>query len=135
MGGSFIDSNVLLYQLSSDTDKAERAEALIRTGGVISVQVLNEIASVAHRKMGMDWPDVRGLSQTFRALLKVIPLDEEIHANGLDLCARYGFSLYDGMIVAAALAAGCDRLWSEDMHNGLHVDDRLTIFNPFNVAG
>ncbi len=131
MPGSFIDSNVLLYQLSDDTKKAERAEALIREGGFISVQVLNEIASVARRKMGMDWNELRALSETLRALLNVIPIDEEIHAYGLSLCERYGMSVYDGMIVAAAISSGCGRLWSEDMHNGLRVDNQLTITNPF----
>lgn len=128
---SFLDSNVLLYQFSDETEKSERAEALVREGGVISIQVLNEIASVARRKMGMSWREVRALSETLRALLKVIPLDEEIHAYGLSLCERYSISVYDSMIVAAAIASGCERLWSEDMHDGLLVDDRLAISNPF----
>ncbi len=131
---SFLDSNVLLYQFSNEAGKAQRAEALIREGGFISVQVLNEIASVARRKMEMEWHEVRALSETLRALLKVIPLDEEIHVKGLGLCERYGFSVYDGLIVAAALAAGCERLWSEDMHDGLHVEERLIIANPFLIA-
>jgi predicted nucleic acid-binding protein len=131
---NFIDSNVLLYQLSNEAKKAERAEALMREGGVISVQVLNEVASVARRKMALDWRELRVLSETLQALFKVIPLDQEIHAQGLRLCEHYGFSVYDGMIVAAALAAGCDQLWTEDMHDGLRVD-RLTISNPFAVTG
>lgn len=132
---SFLDSNVILYQLSNESEKAERAEVLIREGGVISVQVLNEIASVARRKMGMEWQEVRALSETLRALFTVIPLDQEIHVQGLRLCKHYGFSVYDGMIVAAAIAAGCDLLWSEDMHDGLRVEDQLTISNPFVIAG
>lgn len=133
MPASFIDSNVLLYQFSNETAKAQRAEALIREGGVISVQVLNEVASVARRKMGMEWHEVRALSETLRALFKVMPVDEEMHAQGIRLCERYGFSVYDGMIVASALAGGCDRLWSEDMHDGLRVEEQLIISNPFAV--
>lgn len=131
MPGSFLDTNVLLYQLSNDPGKAERAEALVREGGTISVQVLNELANVARRKIGLAWTEVQALTETLRALLNVVPLDADMHAHGLRLCERNGFSVYDGMIVAAALSAGCDTLWSEDMHAGLKVEGRLTIRNPF----
>ena len=131
MPGSFLDTNVLLYQLSNDPGKAERAEALVREGGTISVQVLNELANVARRKIGLAWAEVQALTETLRALLNVVPLDADMHAHGLWLCERNGFSVYDGMIVAAALSAGCDTLWSEDMHAGLKVEGLLTIRNPF----
>lgn len=131
MSGNFLDTNVLLYQLSNDPGKAERAEDLVREGGTISVQVLNEFANVARRKIGLAWAEMHALSETLRALLDVVALDEDMHAHGLRLCERYGFSVYDGMIVAAALSAGCDALWSEDMHAGLKVEERLTIRNPF----
>lgn len=131
MPGSFLDTNILLYQLSNDPDKAERAEALVREGGTISVQVLNELANVACRKIGLGWTEVQALAETLRALLNVVPLDADMHAHGLRLCERYNFSVYDGMIVAAALSAGCDTLWSEDMHAGLKVEGVLTIRNPF----
>lgn len=131
MPGSFLDTNVLLYQMSNDRGKAERAEELVREGGVISVQVLNEFANVARRKIGLAWAEIHALSETLRALLDVVPLDEDMHAHGLRLCERYGFSVYDGMIVAAALSGESDTLWSEDMHDGMKVEDRLTIRNPF----
>ena len=131
MPASFLDTNVLLYQLSRDGKKAQRAEALVREGGTISVQVLNELANVARRKIGMAWTEVRAFTGTLCSLLQIIPLDARIHGQGLRLCERHGFSVYDGMIVAAALEAGCEVLWSEDMHSGLRVEDRLTIRNPF----
>lgn len=58
-------------------------------------------------------------------------LDEALHKDGLRLARRYRLSVYDGMIVAAALTANCDILYSEDMHHGLIVDGRLQIVNPF----
>jgi predicted nucleic acid-binding protein len=131
MAADFIDTNVLLYQVSTDPDKATRTEALVREGGTISVQVLNELANVARRKMGLAWAEVRSLINTVRALLDVVPLDTGIHEMGLRLCERYGFSVYDGMIVAAAIHSGCDVLWSEDMQDGLRVEGALTIRNPF----
>ena len=131
MSGSFLDTNVLLYLVSADTAKADRAEALVALGGTISVQVLNELAHVARRKMAFDWPETRDLLEALSALLDVVPLSVETHETGLTLAARHGFSIWDAMIVAAALLAGCDRLWSEDMHDGLVIDGRLTIANPF----
>lgn len=131
MPASFLDSNVLVYIASADAAKAERAEATIAKGGAISVQVLNEVANVARRKMQMSWDDTHAFLDTLRSLLTVHPLTVEVHETGLRLAERYGFSIYDAMIAASALHAGCDTLWSEDMQHGLALDDGLRIVNPF----
>ena len=130
MPDSFIDTNVLVYLASGDP-KADRAEQIVATGGTISVQVLNELASVARRKMGLSWSETHALLSTIRGLLSVRPITEETHDTGLALAERYGLSIYDAMIAASALHAGCDTLWSEDMRHGLLVLDRLRIANPF----
>jgi predicted nucleic acid-binding protein len=69
----FFDTNVLLYMLSGDPAKADRAEALIGAGGVISVQVLNEFASVASRKLGLQFTEIREILTTVRAVCSVEP--------------------------------------------------------------
>jgi predicted nucleic acid-binding protein len=131
MPGSFFDTKVLLYVASGDPAKADRAEELIGAGGTISVQVLNEIANVARRKIGFSWRELRGLLSIIRGLLPVQPLTIEIHETGLALAERYGLSIYDAMIAASALHADCDTLWSEDMQDGIVLDGRLRIVNPF----
>jgi predicted nucleic acid-binding protein len=131
MPGSFFDTNVLVYIASGDAAKADRAEAVVAAGGAMSVQVLNETANVARRKMKMSWADTRAFLAMLRDLLTVHPLTQETHETGLGLAERYGLSIYDAMIAAAALHAGCDTLWSEDMQHGMAVDDRLRIVNPF----
>jgi predicted nucleic acid-binding protein len=131
MPGNFFDTNVLLYVASGDVAKAERAETLIGAGGTISVQVLNEIANVARRKMGMSWSEARVFLSMIRSLLSVQPLTVDIHEKGLALAERYGLSIYDAMIAASALHADCDTLWSEDMQDGIVLDGRLPIVNPF----
>ena len=90
MPGSFLDSNVLLYIASGDRAKADRAEQLIGAGGTISVQVLNEVANVTRRKMGMSWTETRALLSMIRGLVPVQPLAIEIHEIGLRLAERYG---------------------------------------------
>ena len=131
MSGSFFDSNVLLYATSLDDIKANRVRLLLDSGGTISVQVLNEIAHVTRRKFRMSWADTKSFLSTLRDLLTVEPLTADIHTTGLRLAERYGLAIYDAMIVAAALAANCDTLWSEDMQDGLLIDHRLRIVNPF----
>ena len=130
---AFLYTNVILYTASADATKAARAEALLEVGGLISVQVLNEIANVARRKMALAWPEVQSFLDTVRALCEIAPLTLETHLQGLALSERYGLSVYDATIVAAALEGGCGTLWSEDMHNGLVGDDRLVIRDPFRV--
>ena len=131
MAGSFLDTNVVLYVASGDPVKADRAEAIIAEGGAISVQVLNEFANVARRKMRMSWSETHASLDLLRSLLAVHPVTVETHETGLALAERYNLSIYDAMIVASALHADCDTLWSEDMHPGLVIDGRLRIANPF----
>jgi predicted nucleic acid-binding protein len=131
MPASFFDTNVLLYLASGDPVKADRAERLIADGGTISVQVLNEIANVARRKMRMSWKETHGILAMLRGLFPVVPVTIETHETGLALAERYGFSTYDAMIAASAMLSGCDTLWSEDMQHGMEIDDRLRVVNPF----
>lgn len=131
MPANFFDTNVLVYLASGDVAKADRAEAIVAGGGSISVQVLNELANVARRKMQMSWDETHAWLNTLRGLLTVHPLTVETHEAALRIAARYGLSIYDSMIAASALDAGCDTLWSEDMQHGMKLDEGLRISNPF----
>ena len=125
----FFDTNVLLYLITVDV-KAKKAEALLKAGGVVSVQVLNEFASVSSRKYKLTWPEVREALATIRAGCEVIPLTVEIHESGLAITEKYGFSFYDSLILAAAAHAKCRIVYSEDMQDG-QVVQGVTIRNPF----
>ncbi|HYM73466.1 MAG TPA: PIN domain-containing protein [Stellaceae bacterium] len=131
MPGSFFDTNVLLYTASSDSAKADRAEELIAGGGMINVQVLNEITNVARRKMGMAWSELREFLSSICALTSVRPITIAVHETGLALAERYGLATWDAMIASAALDADCDILWSEDMQDGMVFEGRLQVVNPF----
>lgn len=128
---AFFDTNVLLYLLSGDHEKANRAEALLARRGTVSVQVLNEFAAVASRKLGLTYPEIREVLEPIRAVCAVAPVTLETHDLGVDIAARYGFSIYDALIVAAALLADCETLYSEDWQDGQRIDGRLVIRNPF----
>jgi predicted nucleic acid-binding protein len=131
MPGSFFDTNILVYLASDDAAKADRAEAIVREGGAISVQVLNEVANVARRTMQLSWEETSGLLSSLRELLTVHPVTVDTHELGLALAERHQLALYDALIAASALLAECDRLWSENMQDGMAIDRRLRIVNPF----
>ena len=126
----FFDTNVLMYFASTEAVKAQRSDELLRAGGVVSVQVLNEFAASARRKYALPWASIRVVLAAVRATCAVVPLTETTHELGLMLAERHVLNVYDGMIVAAAQLAGCKTLYSEDMHDGL-VIDQLTIRNPY----
>jgi predicted nucleic acid-binding protein len=128
---AFFDTSVLLYLLSDDDAKADQIETLLSARGVISVQVLNEFAAVSLRKLKMPLNEVREILDTFRAVCAVEPVTVETHERGLAVCERYKFSLYDSMIVAAALISGAKVLYSEDLQDGQLIDDQLRVANPF----
>lgn len=127
----FFDTNVLIYLLSSDDIKATKAEKLLEHGGVISVQVLNELTNVARRKLSMSWAEVREFVTVIQTLCIVNELTESTYETGCQIAERYQLSVYDAMIVASALESDCRTVWSEDMHSGLIIDKRLKVKNPF----
>jgi predicted nucleic acid-binding protein len=130
-GASFFDTNILVYFAIQGAPRAERAAELIEAGGTINVQVLNEFTNVARSKMQLTWEEVSDTLQFVRELLEVEPLTVEVHDRALFLAERHNFHIYDATIVAAAIEAGCNTLFSEDMQHGLLVEGRLRIVNPF----
>ena len=127
----FLDSNVVLYLLSGDAAKADRAEALLRLRPTISVQVLNEVTNVCVRKLGMAWQEIGQFLELVRSLCAVVPLTVEMHDLARRMAQRHGLAFYDACIVAAASIEGCHALYTEDMHHGLIIEDSLTLRNPF----
>lgn len=130
-GANFFDSNVLLYLADPNLKKAIHARSLLTLGGVISVQVLNEYASVAQRKFQHSWDLIAYTIEGFREALTVEPVTIADHELARRISERHKLSFYDAVIAASALNAGCERLWTEDLHHGLVLDGRLTIENPF----
>jgi predicted nucleic acid-binding protein len=128
--GVFFDTDVALYLLSGDVDKASRAEDLLAGGGTISVQVLNEFTAVARRKHTTPWADVRLMLDALKRVCRVEPLTLQVHQRALDLAERFGMPIYDAGIAASALTAGCEVLYSEDFQHG-QVIEGMTVRNPF----
>jgi predicted nucleic acid-binding protein len=129
---AFFDTNVLLYAVAEKDPRSAQAEELLAAGGVLSVQILNEFVSVARRKILMSWSDVTEALDAFRVLCpSPLPITMEIHEAALQIAEKHGYNIYDALVIAAALEAGCATLYSEDLHSGQAISGQLTIRNPF----
>ena len=129
---AFLDTNILVYAFTEDR-RSEKARSLLH-GAVVGVQNLNEFASVALRKLRWDWSDIRfALDRIARLCELGSPIDLTIHRAGVAIAEKYRLGIYDALLIAAALESSCDVAWSEDMHDGLLIEGRLTIRNPFAV--
>ena len=130
MRAVFLDTNVVLYLLSADERKANTAEAQLAQGGWVSVQVLNEAASVCRRKLGMPWPEVHELLAAVKACCKVVPLSLAAHERALQLAERHRLSLHDALICASAQEVEAETLLTEDLQDGFALG-QLRVCNPF----
>jgi predicted nucleic acid-binding protein len=127
---AFFDTNILVYAQQVD-GKADRARALFAAGGKLSVQVLNEFTAVSRRKQKRDWREIaEAISDVLVLVDPPLALTLDLHAAARALAEDHRLSFYDALIVAAALEAGCDILYSEDMQHGRTIGG-LSIVNPF----
>ena len=111
-------------------DKANKAEKAVQENSVINIQVLNEVTNVMRRKLLMPWDEINEAHALIRSCCRIEPLTLEIHDRGKQLAERYQFSVYDAMIVAAALTAKCEILYSEDFQDESLFEYMLMIINP-----
>lgn len=128
-----LDTDVLLGPFSDDARKADRAEQLVADGAVISVQVLNERVAVARRKLAMNWSEIADTVRVLQSACAIEPVTVEVHHEGRRPAEKYPLAWHDALIASAALQAGCTTLYREDLHDGLRVDDVLSVRNPFSA--
>jgi predicted nucleic acid-binding protein len=126
----FFDSNILLYLLDENDLRSIVAERLVKAGGIISVQVLNEFANVATKKFGMTPAAIVESLKPIRDDCEIVPLEVPIHDLAMEIKSQIKIGVHDANIVAAAMLTGCTTLYSEDLNHGQRVG-RLEIRNPF----
>jgi len=129
---AFLDTNVFVYAIVQDDPRSHEAEELMAEGGTISVQVLSEFVAVARRKTKMPWDEVRFAIENIESLCpNTLPITIDTHKEAIGIAEKYGYKIYDALIIASALEARCTTLYSEDMQDGQVIDTTLTIRNPF----
>jgi predicted nucleic acid-binding protein len=136
MRDDFLDSNVIIYAYADRDGRSDIASRLVResvrTGACISFQVVQEVLNVLTRNVigpGAEEGVRVVLEEILTPMWRVMP-STELYIRAVEVRARYRYSFYDSLIIAAALEAGCTRLYSEDLQHGQRID-RLTIVNPF----
>jgi predicted nucleic acid-binding protein len=129
----FIDTNVLIYGYSEDEpDKRQRAIDCVRSGEAwISTQVLNETINVLKRKFSLSYSQIRDAVQELSEGFPIVLVSVNTIEMALNLAERYQYSYFDSLILASALEARCQILYSEDLHDGQRIENQLTIINPF----
>jgi predicted nucleic acid-binding protein len=129
---AFLDTNVLIYSLAENDPRSAKAEELLETGGIISIQILNEFTSVARRKLSLSWEEIQEAIDAFLLLCpSPLPIALELHEAARTIAEKHGYGIYDALVIAAALAANCSILYSEDLQDGQRINDHLSIRNPF----
>jgi predicted nucleic acid-binding protein len=127
----FLDTNVLVYAFLENDRRKEVARILLAEGGVIGVQTLNEFVAVAKCKLHMSWDEISDAVSAIRVLCpSPVPVTIETHEAALRIARRHGYGIFDSLVIAAALEASCETLYSEDMRDG-QVIEGITISNPF----
>lgn len=127
----FADTNLTVYCLDADSNRRATALSVMRARPVISVQVVNEFLSVVIRKSRLPRETAMRLARIMMNRCEVVSVTRQTVEMALELGDRYQLSHWDALIVAAALAAGCDTLFSEDLQHGQVFNRQLTVVNPF----
>ena len=134
-GPFFVDTNILVYADDRrDRRKQTLARDLVRLAltsgkGRLSTQVLTEFFAVATRKLGLAAATVRRRVEVYASLPVFRPAVEDL-LNAIDLHRLQGVTIWDALIVRAALASGCRVLYTEDLQHG-RTFDGLEIVDPF----
>jgi predicted nucleic acid-binding protein len=134
----FIDSNIWLYRFiinPRDADaipKQEIATAITNyQNNLISTQVVNEVCSNLIRKAGFNNAQIQILLEELAQGCEILPVSLETLQSAVKLRDRYSLSFWDSLIVASAVLGDAKILYSEDMQDGLIVENTLRIVNPF----
>jgi predicted nucleic acid-binding protein len=131
----FFDTNVLVYAATTGDSRTDLARAALKAGGLVSVHVLDELVNVLrHPKLAFSWEEVKDTLADIRVFCpEPAAITLETHESALRIAERYGYRIYDSLVIAAALENSCSTLYSEDMQER-QVIEGLTIVNPFSAS-
>ena len=127
-----LDSNILIYNHSLDYENKKLiARDFFNENPVVSSQVISEYINVMKRNFKMQKQELIYICSVWLEKCSVQPVVFSTIKLAQNLIEKYDLQIFDGIIVAAALEANCSTLYSEDMQNGLIIENMLKIVNPF----
>ncbi|MDD2808205.1 PIN domain-containing protein [Rhodoferax sp.] len=128
---AFLDTNIVLYAIGQDAQKRTIARQLIAASPMVNAQVINESVNVCLKKLKFDKQQAYAFAETLMNKVNVLPVDETVIRKSAEIAIRHQLSNWDALIIAAALLAGCETVYSEDMQHGQIFETRMTVINPF----
>ncbi|MFI5201520.1 MAG: PIN domain-containing protein [Candidatus Kapaibacterium sp.] len=117
-GKRFIDTNIALYALDAHSPKGRIAEELLAEHPCMSTQVIMESVNVLIKKLGFPRSDAFEHARFLVFNSEVTIILQSTLLKGFEISERYNYSHWDSLIIASALEAGCETLYSEDMNDG-----------------
>mgnify|MGYP005860231885 CR=1 FL=1 len=129
----FLDTNILVYAYSEDEPQTREVARQLMSSeeAIISSQVLQEFANIAHKKLKVQWNVIQATIEELRAKMPLWINSDETIVKAFQIAAQYGYSFYYSLIITAALESHSVRLFSEDLHGGQIIENQLEIINPF----
>ena len=134
-GKVFVDTNIFIYLYSNDEEqkKTISQKTIEKYDCIISTQVLNEFCSVCLKKFNKSTEEIELAINEILESCIVSYIDNNIIKQALRIHKQYGYSYYDGLIIASALDSNCEYLITEDLADGNIIDGKLTIVNIYSI--
>ena len=127
-----LDSNILIYNHSLDYESKKLiARDFFKETPVVSSQVISEYLNVMKRNFKMEKQELMQLCSLWLEKCSIQPVILSTIKLAQNIIGKYDFQIFDGIIIAAALEADCDIIYSEDMQDGQIIENMLKIVNPF----
>ena len=127
----FLDSNILVYLMDKDMEKKKKVASFMTDYHLISSQVVAENVNACLKSLKLSKEKSFNHSRELLEKFKVVLLNPSTFHLAFIISTKYQLSWWDSLIVSSALENNCVILYSEDMQDGLVIESKLTIVNPF----
>jgi predicted nucleic acid-binding protein len=128
----FIDSNIIVYLVDNRSkEKTKKAQDFLSPDFFISTQVIAENVNVCLKKLHLNKETTFDFARRILNRFRILPITEATLLKSFEISIKYQLSSWDSIIIATAILNNCSIIYSEDMQDGLIVENSVTIINPF----
>ena len=135
---AFVDTNILVYAYTdTDITKHDIAQSFLENIDenielFVSIQVIKELCSTMKR-LNINTAIIKNCVEEITNSYTVLPTDIKTIFKSIENLNKFKLSWYDTLLITTALNYKCKILYSEDMNNGMILDNKMTIKNPFKL--
>ena len=128
----FIDSNIIVYLVDNRSkEKTKKAQDFLSPDFFISTQVIAENVNVCLKKLHLNKETTFDFARRVLNRFRILQITEATLLKNFEISIKYQLSSWDSIIIATAILNSCSIIYSEDMQDGLVVENSVTIINPF----